>query len=57
MKKYKVKVQHDKGKSTISLWAMNEESAKQIIMAMEGCPEGSILSVKENPNAILDIKL
>lgn len=47
MKKYKVTLQHDNGKVTITVNATSEDNAKNIIMDIEKCPSSAILEVKE----------
>lgn len=47
VKKYAVKVKHDKGTKTIKTSASSEEAAKSNICKSEGCPESAIISTKE----------
>jgi len=56
VKKYAVKVKHDKGTKVINVTATSEDSAKKMIMKAEGCPETAILSVKDLGNVIKDKK-
>lgn len=39
---YKFKVTHDEGPINIRTFASSEESAKEMIMKAEGCPERSL---------------
>lgn len=43
---YAVDVRHDKGETRIYNYAMDAESAKRVIMSIEGCPERSVLRVQ-----------
>lgn len=52
MRKYDVEVKHDKGKSTISVVASNEDSAKKMVMNSEKAPERAILGVKDKGSII-----
>jgi hypothetical protein len=46
MKMYAVKVKHDKGCTTFVTPARNAETARQIVMACEGCPARAIVRVR-----------
>jgi len=40
-------VKHDKGKTRITTWATDEDAARRIIQAAEGCPARSIIEIKK----------
>ena len=45
MNTYKITVKHDTGKIVIRTIAQNEQAAKNMVMAAEGCPECAIVKV------------
>lgn len=47
LKKYSIKVKHDKGTITIKTSASSEEAARTKVCNAEGCPESAIISSKE----------
>lgn len=47
MKQYIVTIKHDAGTHKIRIIARNEDRAKEMVMASEGCPESAIIRVRE----------
>ena len=49
MKKYKVRGKHDRGTSTLFIWANNEEDAAEDFCRLELAPKNAIQSIKLMP--------
>lgn len=47
MRKFKIKLKHDKGTVIVTIHAMSEDYAIQQICNIEGCPKEAIIYVRE----------
>ncbi len=55
LKKYHLWLNHDNGKTRVSMYATSQQSAIDCLMQMEGCPRSAISTPKKNKPQIVKV--